>query len=114
MRRGWLPAHEARHLSVTELGLGHLGAEGTKDTRSLRSEAEGEEEAILVLSPPPKQASSWEAKGVQGRPTFLSDSLLSALKNNFASECNSHESTKGAPPETGGWRGLLRNSGWGP
>lgn len=42
MRRGCLPAHEARHLSVTGLALGHLGAEGIKDTRSLRLEAERE------------------------------------------------------------------------
>lgn len=55
MRRGCLPAHEAHHLSVTGLALGHLGAEGIKDTRSLRLEAEREREGevILVLSPPP-------------------------------------------------------------
>lgn len=36
---------------MTELGLGHLGAEGIKGTRSLKLEAEREGEVILVLSP---------------------------------------------------------------
>lgn len=69
MRHGRLPAHEDRHLSVTEPGLARLGAGGGKGRKlGVRGR---EREAIQVPSPLPERASSQEVRGGQGGAKFL-------------------------------------------